>query len=403
MLFRIIYILFLFCASVLSLQTYGLPLTMRQLATIVMFVTCLITDKKIWIDKFFGIYLVFFFCFGFSSLITGHFDLYILRLVGDYFVAYVALWAVKILVMKYDGLYVLSYTLICLGLFDGAVTFCQFIGWDYLNPIVNRLGWLSYDRYADFQGEAMLLRSAPGIFSHPTLNAHVLIPCTLISLLAIQKNKILGVSISILMIVFLFSTQQRTAFIITILSIIFIFVYYVRKSKHAFWLLPLLGILLAIGVYKLLQFIMLGDFRFTELGLDPTGREDIYGKASSFIKNNPFGGLYDYIGNNEAYPHNLIYSSFIFGGWIGGLFLILVVIIQVKECMKILKGKPSFIEMVLMLSVISMIVNGLTHNQSIVNGEIMTWTVWGAFYYTKKKEQASQRRLKLQQSIPAVA
>ena len=87
----------------------------------------------------------------------------------------------------------------------------------------------------------------------------------------------------------------------------------------------------------------------------------------------------------ENYPHNLIFNAFIFGGWFGGMALLYVIYFQLKECIHTFKNRNANpINIILASTVCAMIANGITHNQSIVNAEIVTWMVWGAYYYNKK-------------------
>lgn len=85
------------------------------------------------------------------------------------------------------------------------------------------------------------------------------------------------------------------------------------------------------------------------------------------------------------YPHNIVFNAFIFGGWVGGLFLLYIVLLQLWKIFKTVRKKNADIsEIIVALAMFTLIVNGLAYNQSIVNGEVMTWTIWGAYYYSKK-------------------
>lgn len=388
--FKIFYILFLFCASVLSLQVYSFFLTPRQTLAVLMFVVCVFEEKKLFLDKFIKAYFLFVFFYGLSSFVTGYVNEFILRLFGDYFVAYVAIWAIKILVTKYDGLKLFIYTFLTIAIFDGFVTLCQFMGWGFLDAFLNSLQLISYQPYLDnYQGTGadLFLRCAPGIFSHPVLNAHALAAGTVISTyIACKKNFVLGTLLSIIMLIFLFATQQRTAFAIVLLSIsIIVFIKSIRSNYRSV-VLPFVFIIASYSFFELYEFIMNGDFRFSELGSDATGRESIYHASVNFIADNPFGGINKYVNSTSSYPHNLFYNAFIFGGWLGGLVLLYIVFLQCLEIYRTMRSRNVDItEIIMALASLSLLVNGLTHNQSIVNGEILTWSVWGAFYYSKVK------------------
>ena len=246
--YKYIYILFFFCVSVLSMQHYFLPLTPRQLMAVIMFVVCVIEEKRLfWFEKNFFLYILFVLCYGLSSLITGYFPEYINRLFGDYFIAFVALWSVKILVIKYDSRDSFLYAFICFGVFDGIVTLFQFLGISYLDSFLNQFQLISYNPYLEnYQGtgSAMLINCAPGVFSHPVLNGHALVVSTVIStVIAIKKNKYIGIILSIFMLVCLFSTQQRTAFATGLLSVEIILLISGMRSKYRNIVIPLFTIL----------------------------------------------------------------------------------------------------------------------------------------------------------------
>ena len=387
--YKSFYVLFIFCVSVLTTQFYLLPLTPRQSMAVIMFFVCFFEEKKFWLDKLFFLYLIFIFGYGFSSLVTGYFPEYLKRLVGDYFVAYVAIWAVKILVQKYKARNVFLYAFVIFGIFDGLVTLFQFLGISYLDAFLNRFHLISYNPYLEnYQGTgaAMLLNCPPGVFSHPVLNAHALVASTVLSSqIACKKNVLIGTGITLFMLVCLFSTQQRTAFAIGLLSLAYILFINASKSKFRMIIIPSVLIIIISVAIKLYSFIMNGEFRFSELGLDSTGRDEIYKYCIDYIKNNPLGGINDFVETTQMYPHNIVFNAFIFAGWVGGLFLLFIVFLQILEIFKTLRKKSADItEIIISLAMFTLIVNGLTHNQSIVNGEVMTWSIWGAYYYSKK-------------------
>ena len=288
--YKFLYYLFLFCTCVLSTQKLGISLTPRQLFAVIMFVVCFMEEKKLWCDKLFGVYLAFVFCYGISSMLTGYVSDFLLRLIGDYFVAYVGVWAVTLLITKYKSIDFFIYAFISIGIFDGIVTIFQFLGITFLDSFLNRFNLIGYDPYlTNYQGsgEALLSRCVPGIFSHPVLNAHALAATTVLSTFIACKKKILGTGISLLMLTSLFCTQQRTAFAIGLVCVATIIIIASIKTKYRIVVAPsLLFIILYLGFY-LYNFILNGDFRFSELGLDSTGRDIVYKYCVTFIKNNP--------------------------------------------------------------------------------------------------------------------
>lgn len=385
--YKYFYCIFFFAASVLSLQSYGLPLTMRQTFTFLMFVTCFICDGKLWINRYLKLYWTFVFFYGISSLFTGSFASFLLRLIGDYFVAYVALWAIRILIIRYKSLNFFFYIALLIGFFDGLVTLLQFLGLDYLGVFLNKFQLVSYNVYLNSNTELDIdtrMMCAPGVFSHPVLNAHALTAFTILSLIIIKKNFLIGTFSTMFMLTTLFATQQRMPFLLGILCCVIYTYKNFSKSKYIFILYPILTIVLLLIGFELYVFVSNGDFRYSNVGLDSTGRDELYRKSIQFIIDNPLGGLRSFVKTTNNYPHNLIFSAFIYAGWIGGMILLYIVFLQIRECYDSLKNNETSESVyILALAVVSLTANGLTHNQSIINGEIITWTIWGTFYYSK--------------------
>ena len=347
--------------------------------TLVMFFFCFWKEKRFYYDNFVKLFFcyVLFFCIGVLTS-TLDFSYFLKRLFGDYFVAYIALWTIKIMV-KTNKISVFFNTIIVLSLFDGFVTFCQFLGLPYMDSIINRFGLVTSELYQDLQGSEVqyLTGCAPGIMPNAVVNAQLLLAGLVLTLNYWENRKLIILPIAFCLFVFLFATQQRTALGAAVIAYFLFFYKSISYSKYKIIWFFLVGIVLSGFSYYLYSMLSNSEFRIVELGFDLTGRELIYQKAYDFILNNPLGGINDFLDRNEVYPHNIFLNALIYGGWIGGIILIGLYIQQIRESLLVITNKRlDPIYMTLCCTLLALSINGLTHNQSIVNGEVIVLMTW---------------------------
>ena len=101
-LFKIIYSIFVVTAILYNKTTWGI-FTLRQIMAIILFVACVISEKKLFCDKYFGTYCIYILFFVISSAATGYTLIALERCVGLFFVAYVGYWGTKILSSLHNG------------------------------------------------------------------------------------------------------------------------------------------------------------------------------------------------------------------------------------------------------------------------------------------------------------
>ena len=114
--------------------------------------------------------------------------------------------------------------------------------------------------------------------------------------------------------------------------------------------------------------------------MDLTGRDDIYRGALAYLSDNPIiGSSFEYMRLYGRMPHNLILSAFIYGGLFGGLVIIILLFKQLKVCVRhYFNNNFSFNLRVISMAVAycAVIADGIVHNLSIVNGDIIGWLIW---------------------------
>ena len=224
--YKIVYLLFLVSAFLYGSFHVAGPVTLRHVATILMFAVCLIESKSIYIDKYLKGYFVFVAFWLISSLATGYIIDFFKDFIGYVFVAYVGYWATVILKKKYDSLHLLVYALVFIGMFDAVVTACQSLYIPVFDSFLERLHLGIVDE--DFlskqtRGINMMFIAIPGLYGTPVNNGHYLL-ISFIASFALQRRRFrpVGHMFSIVILVGLFFCQQRGPFYVGVLLFVFI-------------------------------------------------------------------------------------------------------------------------------------------------------------------------------------
>ena len=131
------------------------------------------------------------------------------------------------------------------------------------------------------------------------------------------------------------------------------------------------------------------ESRFAELGFDYTDRGEIYVQTTDYLMNHPFvGGYHRFARTYGMAPHNLFLNAFIYGGFVGGFAILLILLWQVKPLWRVLTKKIEKINPVCFfagLAYLAFTLNSLGHNRSVVTGDEMLWMLWALFYFEYRK------------------
>lgn len=385
MYFRIIYILFLVSSLVLGSIYIG-PVSCRQFVTIFMLVFCFMETKRILLDKCFKYFLMFSLFFGFTSFYHGYFSEFAKFFVAYYLVALVGFWATVII---YNKGYIMDcfHTIVALGVFDALITALQSFG----NPLAMALGLIfAPEEVEKMEGSVMegefVSMAIMGIFG-AVYNGYYLLVTSVIALLYVFKyKKIIKFLPFVICFIGSFLCQQRSPFIINCLFLGF-FVLKLFKSLSLSYKILLLSVMfLCISIFlpMFVDFSAQNDMRYSSIGLDGTGREEIYQFAESYILQNLVSAnIFDFRKIYGYSPHMLIYNMLIYGGVLGFVFITISLILQLKKTiLSVLKPLKKDNALLFFASgaFFAFTANSLTHNSSIVTGDLLIWVLWGCVY-----------------------
>lgn len=390
--FKLLYALFVISSIVYVKQRFLPLLTLRQLMAVIMFVACIANDKTVRVDKYFKIYLGYIVCYGISAAFTGYIEDFFNRLIGDFFVAYVMYWSTSLICVRFKASDVLISTLVFVGAFDAIVTVFQALSIHILDPIINALDLISYERLADWQAsrDTLMGLAVPGIVSHPVVNGHFLLLCYILSLtFFINKINLKALLFCSILFVGVFFCQQRAGFILAIvLTIYIVFKLFNRGGGATKWIISFLAIVLILSIIPALyEKLMSGNNRYAELGLDSSGRNYLFNAAWNFYLKNPLiGGYRAFCVENVLPPHNFLVSTLLAGGIFGAAFMFIMVFQQLKSIIKVLLSKHGdMVQIIAGTTFIALLTNSFAHNISLMNGDVMTWMTWGLFLYYKSQ------------------
>lgn len=385
MLFRAVYILFLVSSLILGSQYIGF-LSYRQLLSIVMLVFCLKEYRGLWMEKSFRFFLGFVLFFCFTSVFSGFFSECIKVVVAYYLVAYIGLWSTVISVQKNNGMDCI-HTIVAIGVIDAVVTILQSFG----NPIALGVGLLfAPEEIENLMEKAdqseVLTVSISGIVGQ-VYNGYLLMTSSILSFLYIKKYKVLLKYIPFaICFIACFLCQQRFPFYVTILFVAFFllqsFKQYSIGKKILF--LIIVTFALCLIVPKFVEFSNYHDLRYSAIGSDGTGRVEIYQFALNYITQNFFtANIFEFRELCGFSPHNILFNGLIYGGIIGFCFLLVTFCVQLKKALGNVFAsfnKNSYFIFFSSCAFLAFTANSLTHNASIITGDLLIWVLWGIIY-----------------------
>lgn len=393
--FKLFYILYLFCTIFLTAPIGDLSLTPRQFFSVIMLLFCFSYERRLYNNKYWNLYYVYIILFGISSLYTNFFDDYLLRLVGDFFVAYVACWATKIIIEKYDGKHLVIYFFIAFGLFDSIITIGQVLRWPLVNMFTTFFNLNLYESYnlAAETNKNLMEYAIPGFFRNAVDNGHFLSTAAVASVFLFEKKyKIIAIACTAFMLYGSFMAQQRSGFYIAVILCAYLLYKLISHSNKKYRLLytSLFVIILIILYEYFLTIISSTESRVSQIGVDSTGRDQIWSICLNYIIDNLFlGGFFKFVNDFHLYPHNVFLNAFLSGGIIGGIVLLKIIILQLLSVKKCFSDKliSDFGLLVLAMCFLAALIDSCLHNISLANGDVIIWILWTSYYYSNKSER----------------
>lgn len=396
-LFKITYLLFLFLI-VTGSNLYFAGITLKYVITLFLFAWVLIKDRTIKMDRCFRLYVCFVFVFLISSMLTGHVGQFLNTFFRFYFPAYVGLRATHICMEDDNSFskYILALLLL-LGLFDVAVTYSQFtLNASWYEPIRNFFQFAVDEDFEEFVGSRTWLTTkslAYGVFASAAMNGYYLCLFCLLSVYPyLATKKIWYLILPFIFLAGLFICQERSPLYLSVLLLGYLIIKSMPSLSPGKRLLILIGIVVvfAVGLENVINISEQYGMRFTERGLDGTGRTEIHEGFWEYIGSNPlFPNYYDLLEKGNRAPHNLFLNALVYGGPISFILIMSILVIQSKRALQIIKNTNNtnnYLTVAFTLGWIIFTANSLVHNRSIVTGELILWVLWAIMSHEDKTE-----------------
>lgn len=378
MLYSIFYSFYIIAAIVFGGVYIAGPFTIRHIAVICMLVYAMTHSSSLPKEKTMTMYILFVICLGISDISYGYVEFFFKDLLANYLVCYVSYWATLILIEKKKSISVFIYTFIAIGIVSGVLVMLQYhdVYWAFIIPdILRTFTEEDMDQLTSIGG-LIEGQSLPGLFNRVD-NGYYLSIATILSLYIYNKYKsIVSLGFWGFLVVSLYMVQQRAAFFIG-LSLSIVFLLQSLSKSHKLIIFSFIAIGIIIFIYHETDISTLLEGSRYSKGADTGTRQDLWKISYNYIIENPFNA--NAIDFDKRHPdiaaHNLFLNAFLSCGLIGGTIVLSVVAILCCRCIKIFKSrhyiKPEYI--LTTLAFISFNFVSLSHNNSVVNGNIVFW------------------------------
>jgi len=193
-----------------------------------------------------------------------------------------------------------------------------------------------------------------------------------------NKNILPYFIFSILFLFVLFIIQERSCFVISIFLLLLLI--YKSKILTGWKLTVCVFVLIFTILFSGFDYIMNNDIvqnsRLLSESEHSDVRNSIYSESISYISNNfALGGIESFRASARYSPHNIFLNAFIYGGFIGGMVLITLYVKQLYFSYRQSKFKE---RLAITAMFVSLMLNSLLHNNSILTGDLLVWILWGA-------------------------
>jgi len=432
----------LYVAFFIAVVFYGqlrlmFGLTPRHIAIVVMLIACMRQDIPFPMGRIMKAYFVFILAYLVSATITG----YIGNVLITYYIGVCAgLWATKILVVKYHAGSLLLNLLIVLGVLDALVTVGQTFNMSFTDKLIDFFQLRLPQRYLDkmeVEGseDMALMLTRPGLFLSAVYNGYFLMTAGVVSLKLFTHKLWIQRFIPWTIISFgCICVQERGPIVILMLlsALAFYKIPIIKRRNYALFILLFIIIIQSIvgSVDSLLrvsetnitethrtfttyyddeeddesgsntwnkysQFAK--ESRFADVGFNDPGREDIYRQTIDYLMDHPIiGGSHRLHDKYDIYPHNLFLLAFCYGGFVGGIAIMLILFWQVIPLWRVISKKIVDTNPVCFFTALAYLaytLNSLVHNRSIVTGDEVIWMLWAVFFFEYIKFYKQDTRL----------
>ena len=306
-------------------------------------------------------------------------------ILANYLNCFVTYFAIDYFISSRKELRAMWIFLILFGSVNAIITILQFMG----NPIGKGIA-MAFTTVSAVQADMLdehgvnanllLGDGLPiGLFGYVFTNGTML---SVLGILLMGKNifnkkliNLAWVGLLLINVYASFATQERVAFFLLVLLII----YLVFSGSFSRKIKVTSACIILIAVIYILPQLLLSDSlgRLTSVSFEEDSRGDIWSYAFEFLKDNlMFGGPIAYSKKTEIAPHNYFLFVFIYYGLIAGIIVSYMYIMMTWKSIRALLGKKQLVTRALAAACCIYSAICLFHNASIATGDTIIFVLY---------------------------
>lgn len=378
------------------------PLSVRVIMCIITLCLLFVHHKKLLnvgnlSNNLILLYCCFLVCMSIAMYFNGEFDEYgvIKVLLAFHLVCIVSYYAIRYYVNSNNTINIVSIILITAIILNSVVTILQYIG--------NPLGWGINLAITDARNEMVVrfsgsvsegqtllgIAKTPGLLDSAVANGMFISSLGVIPFIYLSKIKDVKSKISKticwcsigLSSVACFMCQERAALLMFVAALLYLLWNQIKNK-----LIIVIAFTIGIIYFALTPtYDISGLGRFTDFSVGDDLRSNIWNTATTFISDNlMWGGPLHFLKIAGHFPHNFFFNALIYGGLIGGLFIIVLFIIIVIKVIKSIRRGNSSEEIVYATALLVYLMQGMFHNASLVTGSVTIFVLLGLMEASKE-------------------
>lgn len=319
-------------------------------------------------------------------------------ILANYLNCFVTYFAIDYFISSRKELRAMWIFLILIGSVNAIITILQFMG----NPIGKGIA-MAFTTVSAVKADILdehgvnvnllLGDGLPiGLFGHVFTNGTML---SVLGILLMGKNNInkklinlAWVGLLLINVYASFATQERVAFFLLVLLII----YLVFSGSFSRKIKVTSACIILIAVIFILPQLLLSESlgRLTSVSFEEDSRGDIWSYAFDFLKDNlMFGGPIAYSKKTEIAPHNFFLFVFIYYGLIAGIIISYMYILMTWQSIRTLLGKKNILTRTFAAACCIYSAICLFHNASIATGDAIIFILYALMQKSITMEESS--------------
>ena len=243
-----------------------------------------------------------------------------------------------------------------------------------------------YEKYDDFHG-----RYVGGLLGIVSSGYFLSAACVLSLYNSEGKKRIYNWLLFGFLFFALFLVQERAGVLAAIFGTALFLLLNVAQRKSTFFSVVTIALASIVFLYFYGSRILnVEEMRYSTVGFD-YDRIQLASNGWKYLLNNPMGGIEAFHAAGNRDPHLVFVLVFLYGGLLGGVVAIGILVSQIVTIIRILKEsylKKNHSNVLIVFSIVYLCytINSFVHNASLFTGDIMFFVLWAVVVALCEKE-----------------